>query len=527
MGLGSNRKWRMVQTILLTALIAGLTALGAPRSVCAQEQVPVAPDAPPRFSAYAVDWARFNRLASVARETAASDRLADVARALRASVPPEAGRMSPLDWYCLGSAWHAYHYPVGKGRPYLRTDISALEGEELYTLLRKGYRLGPNDAARINARLLTMLGVPSEALTGLVRDKGIDRGAWILSQVGSTWMRADISGCLPSPTGEWHPAPGFLQSSSDLDGVLAFLKTHLPDGEVTARPQGLKKPLALPDWEAWDRSIARLRTSVEAGGENLLFASKIGLFIPSPIGDEAAPDHTTTPANPDAISAVERLRRKPYKPTRGELLAATARKYVGLPYVWGGENPNNGFDCSGLMQFVCRTWGISIPRTAAEQYHVGKPVSFMDLEPGDMIFLANTYKPGVSHVGMYIGDGQWVQAQGSATGIIVCDVPYFDAGSGPGARRLDLSRLPRTAGEPAPIKPPNRASVVASRHATEPRPAAPRATAGGIVSVKICGDSGDIANNGCTTYKLARLPKSQLKTMHRCTRHKPLGGERW
>ncbi|HLJ57064.1 MAG TPA: C40 family peptidase [Chthonomonadaceae bacterium] len=525
----------------LSALV--VAAVLAAGRAAAQEKAPPAPDAPPKFSSYAVDWPRFDRLAEIARGTPATERLSDIARALLAAVPPEAGRLTPLDRFCLGAAWSAAHRPPAKGRVYYR-DMSGLEGEELYGLERKGYRIAGEQAARIDARLITMLGVPSEVMTGLVRDSGVDRGAWVLSQVGTTWLRVDLPRSLPPPAGPWRPAAAWFQSSSDLDGVLAFLRAHLPDGELSARQQGLKRPLSLPEWQQWDRSEAAVRAGAAQGGESALFASRTGLFTPNPVGDISVQYDAPPPPTPLSISMLERLRAKPCRATRGERLADTARKFVGMPYIWGGEDPGSGFDCSGLMQYVCRVWGIHLPRTAAEQYHYGRPVSFLDLEPGDLIFLANTYKPGVSHVGMYVGDGQWVQAQGAATGIIVCDVPYFDANTGPGARRLDLSRLPPAGGEPAAAKPASR-SLLASRHATTPRASAagdsarsapPRGSASSsgpahpptteIVSVRVCGDTGAIANSGCTSYTLMRVPRSQLRAMRHCHKHHPLPGER-
>jgi cell wall-associated NlpC family hydrolase len=510
---------------VLKSIVTLCLLVCTPMLLRAQEQVPLAPDATPHSVTFVLDWARFDRLAEVARETAPSEKLTDVARSLKANVPGEAGRMSPLDWYSLGSAWVACHYPAAKGKAIVR-DTSAMEGEELYALLRKGYRLNALQSARIHARLLSLMGVPSELMTGLVRGTGIDTGSWVLSQVGQTWMRVDLANCLPATAGEWHPSTAFFQSSSDLDGVLAFLKVHLPDGEMTARQQGLKQPLSLAEWQAWSKAESRIRNRALTPGGDLLYASKTGLFTPNPVGDTDARDNIIAPPTPEALSALEQLRRKPYRPTRGEYLAATARKYVGLPYVWGGESPTNGFDCSGLVHYVCRTWGISLPRTAADQYHVGRPVSFMDLEPGDLVFLANTYKPGVSHVGMYIGDGQWVQAAGTGIGVVVGDVPYFDAGNGPGARRLNLAHLPTVAGEPAPDKTPKR-TAIASRHAAQSRTAPTPTASGGIVTVKVCGDTGRIANSGCDTYKLVHMPKSRAKSLGRCYRHKPLPGERW
>ncbi len=518
--------WLDIRRAACAALAAVGLFTGVAGRLRAEGAAPVAPDTAPRPSEIRVDWDRFDRLAEVARQTGASDRLTDVARALKGNVPGEAGRLTPLDWYCLGCSWCAYHDSGAKGRAYLR-DASALEGEELYALIRKGYRFDREQAVRIEARLLTMLGVPTEVMTGLVRARSLDRGAWVLSQVGPTWMRADITRCLPAQNSAWRPGAAFFQASTDLDGVLMFLSNHLPDGDLTARQQGLKRQVSLSEWEAWSRTETRLRESAKSSVAELLYVQKTGLFTPSPVSDADPREFTISPPTAVALSALEQLRRRPVRPTRGAYLAATARKYVGLPYVWGGENPDRGFDCSGLVQYVCRTWGISVPRTAAEQYHLGSPVGFMDLEPGDLIFLANTYKPGVSHVGMYIGDGLWVQAVGTGIGITVGDVPYFDAGNGPGARRLNLGHLPRIAGERIPDPLPSRSSVFASRHSTQARNALPPPSQGGIVSVKVCGDTGALANSGCDTYKLVRMPRSQARAIPRCRRHRPRSGERW
>lgn len=80
-------------------------------------------------------------------------------------------------------------------------------------------------------------------------------------------------------------------------------------------------------------------------------------------------------------------------------------KYLGVPYLWGGTTPS-GFDCSGLTQYIYNKIGTNIPRVAEDQQRSGTPVSLNDLKPGDLIFWGNP----AHHVGMYIGDGLYIQA---------------------------------------------------------------------------------------------------------------------
>ena len=127
--------------------------------------------------------------------------------------------------------------------------------------------------------------------------------------------------------------------------------------------------------------------------------------------------------------------RAPREARAGEIIAL-ARQFVGGKYVWGGSSPSSGgFDCSGLVQYVFGKNGISLPRVAEDQYQVGKPVRYEELQPGDLIFQANTYKTGISHVGIYIGEGKILHAKGKAYGIVIDSIGPFPAGH-PGARRI-------------------------------------------------------------------------------------------
>ncbi|MCI2253863.1 NlpC/P60 family protein [Domibacillus sp. PGB-M46] len=97
----------------------------------------------------------------------------------------------------------------------------------------------------------------------------------------------------------------------------------------------------------------------------------------------------------------------------GESIVAYGKKFMGVPYVFGGTTPS-GFDCSGFTQYIYRNAAnISLPRTAEQQYNVGTAVSKSDLQVGDLVFFANTYKAGISHVGVYAGGNMVLNATSS------------------------------------------------------------------------------------------------------------------
>lgn len=98
-------------------------------------------------------------------------------------------------------------------------------------------------------------------------------------------------------------------------------------------------------------------------------------------------------------------------------IIATAKKYIGVPYVWGGSSPS-GFDCSGFVQYVFKAHGITLPRTAKQQWKVGTSVSKANLRPGDLVYFANTYTSGISHLGIYVGNNQFIHAS-SSQGVVI------------------------------------------------------------------------------------------------------------
>ena len=106
--------------------------------------------------------------------------------------------------------------------------------------------------------------------------------------------------------------------------------------------------------------------------------------------------------------------------SKADSIIATAKKYIGVPYLWGGSTPS-GFDCSGFVQYVFKAHGISLNRTCETQYKHGTYVSKSNLKPGDLVFFQNTYKSGISHVGIYIGNGQFIHAS-SSKGVVISNL---------------------------------------------------------------------------------------------------------
>jgi hypothetical protein len=117
-------------------------------------------------------------------------------------------------------------------------------------------------------------------------------------------------------------------------------------------------------------------------------------------------------------------------------LVSTARRFIGTPYQWGGASPRSGFDCSGLTMTVYRLNGLDLPRTAASQFHAGRPVSRHALQEGDLVFFNTGRRDRITHVGIYSGGGRFIHAPGSGKTIrsAFLDNRYFEARFA-GARR--------------------------------------------------------------------------------------------
>lgn len=116
-------------------------------------------------------------------------------------------------------------------------------------------------------------------------------------------------------------------------------------------------------------------------------------------------------------------------------IIATAKQNLGIKYQWGGTIPQTGFDCSGYVSYVFDQNGISLPRISRDQYAVGTKVAFEDLQSGDLVFFSLVGNGIVSHVGIYLGDGQFINASLSKGVTVYVMGPYWKSAY-VGARRV-------------------------------------------------------------------------------------------
>ncbi|KMY33891.1 peptidoglycan-binding protein [Lysinibacillus xylanilyticus] len=101
---------------------------------------------------------------------------------------------------------------------------------------------------------------------------------------------------------------------------------------------------------------------------------------------------------------------------------STAKQFLGRSYVWGGSNPSTGFDCSGLVQWSYNQAGVSLPRTASQQYLATQRISASEARVGDLVFFS--YGSGVAHVGIYLGNNTMIDAQNK--GVVIESLDWWN-----------------------------------------------------------------------------------------------------
>lgn len=122
------------------------------------------------------------------------------------------------------------------------------------------------------------------------------------------------------------------------------------------------------------------------------------------------PDPPALPSSKEKTQLIQQLPQTLTK-TR-QIIVIHAIENIGEPYAWGGKSPDLGFDCSGLVFYTHGKADLCVPRTAKEQFKKGRPISKPALEPGDLVFFTIPKKKTGIHVGIFIGNDQFVHAPG-------------------------------------------------------------------------------------------------------------------
>jgi cell wall-associated NlpC family hydrolase len=228
-------------------------------------------------------------------------------------------------------------------------------------------------------------------------------------------------------------ADQFVSQLGTLDAIAGYTNTQVVDVTRASKAAGVARARA--DEAAGNAQ----RTLAQISAEQKVLQGKIGdyrrqyaaLTAPQRAIVALSEGGAAVPAQAHTLVAAAAPAAAPggASSSGARAAVATALAQVGKPYVWGAAGPN-AFDCSGLMQYSWSVAGVALPHSSGGQSGMGTPVSRSQLQPGDLVFF---YSP-VSHVGMYIGNGQMVHAATSGTPVQV--VSLDSMGSYNSARRV-------------------------------------------------------------------------------------------
>lgn len=218
----------------------------------------------------------------------------------------------------------------------------------------------------------------------------------------------------PVPTAAASPSPSPTATPSP-----SPVPTAKPTPKPTSTPRPTPEPTATP-------------VPTQTPYPSWMFAPipvSIPYITPTPT---PVPTPEPTPAPPSQISQAGDTSSPSATYATGQEVADFAQQYVGYSYKWGGSSPETGFDCSGFVYYVYQQFGYELNRTAADQASNGTHVEPDALEPGDVLcFYKGSY---IGHSGIYVGDGNYVHSQDSATGVVVS--PLSERTGGFEARRI-------------------------------------------------------------------------------------------
>jgi hypothetical protein len=247
-----------------------------------------------------------------------------------------------------------------------------------------------------------------------------------------------LPACTPAPEPPSLAAQA-QTSVEDDDPIAALLDEPESDGTVPAPLEKMGYTIQVGAFANLDNAVALEQLLDRRGLDAYYFRHESGLYKVR-FGNHASYQAARAEAvklkdaqliddfyivEPDEYKAAQ-ITKSGRGDLRGELVA-TARRFIGVPYRWGGTDHEDGFDCSGLTMVCYRLNGLNLPRNSRSQFEAGRRVGKERLAPGDLVFFATKGGKRVTHVGMYIGDGRFIHAPrtGQTVRIESLSQPFF------------------------------------------------------------------------------------------------------
>jgi len=272
--------------------------------------------------------------------------------------------------------------------PSLADDIPVGSNAVVYNTNGGGVRL--REAPNTQASIVTT--IPEGAQVVVVEGPLTD-------PAGQEWYKVSYNGLSGWVVGNYLGVPGTVPVLTPGRGLGA------PSAPVSAAPAGLAASPAAGAGLAAPPAAPSLSTALAPAGA-------------------ASVSATTATSVTTATTVLAPAPKPPPAPPRsaqgratGAQLTQLALSLVGTPYVWAGKSPA-GFDCAGLVVYVYGQFNVNLPPTTYDQWNFGRQIAQADLLIGDLVFFANTYGPGITHVGIYVGDNMFVHAENESSGVV-------------------------------------------------------------------------------------------------------------
>jgi cell wall-associated NlpC family hydrolase len=177
-------------------------------------------------------------------------------------------------------------------------------------------------------------------------------------------------------------------------------------------------------------------TGLDKRRPGLLAVVAVTMLLSACAGQAPEPSSAARAVMPTARDA-----RTANEPTAGNTIARLAVRMIGVPYLYGGADPDDGFDCSGLVYYTYTTSGYAVPRTSQDLFKAAHKIALDDAIEGDLVFFQDQAK--LSHVGIYLGEGMFVHAPSSGDSVAIAslDTPYYQRHLVAVGRLLPAGRL--------------------------------------------------------------------------------------